>query len=129
MVAALVDSSIVVDLLRRFPLAEARYARQQNLGLTYAVWLEVLEGAQNKPKQTSALRYLRDFEIVEVTQADLKLAAAFSIDYHLSHGPDAFDCLIAATSFGLQVPLYTRNIKHFRPMIGTLAIEPYKDNP
>jgi len=56
MVAALVDSTIVVDLLRRFPLAEAWYARQQNLGLTYAVWLEVLEGAQNKPKQTSAHR-------------------------------------------------------------------------
>jgi len=35
------------------------------------------------------------------------------------------DCLIAAAAFRLQVPLHTRNLKHFAPLLGELAQEPY----
>ena len=45
--------------------------------------------------------------------------------FGLSHGVDAFDCMIAATSQRLNMPVLTRNLKHFRPLIGGLAILPY----
>lgn len=38
---------------------------------------------------------------------------------------DAFDCLVAALSFRLQLPLYTRNLKYFAPLLGHLAQQPY----
>jgi hypothetical protein len=35
------------------------------------------------------------------------------------------DCLIAAPSHRLNVPLYTMNLKHFTPLLGALAVRPY----
>jgi hypothetical protein len=32
---------------------------------------------------------------------------------------------IAAPSYRLQVPLYTRSLKHFAPLLGRLAQQPY----
>jgi predicted nucleic acid-binding protein len=43
----------------------------------------------------------------------------------VSHGVDAFDCLIAAASHRLGVALYTRNLKHFQPLLAALAQSPY----
>jgi predicted nucleic acid-binding protein len=47
------------------------------------------------------------------------------LKHRLSHNIDAFDCLIAAPSYRLQFPLYTRNLKHFTPLLGKLAQQPY----
>ena len=35
------------------------------------------------------------------------------------------DLLIAAPSQRLQLPLYTHNLKHLSPLLGTLAQKPY----
>ena len=43
----------------------------------------------------------------------------------LNYNIDPFDCLIAATSYRLQTPLYTRNLKHFRPLLRSLTQRPY----
>jgi len=47
------------------------------------------------------------------------------IVFNLSHNIDVFDCLIAAVSHRLQIPLYTRNLRHFEPLLGPLARPPY----
>ncbi len=36
------------------------------------------------------------------------------------------DCLIAATSIRLNLPIYTSNLKHFRLLKGVTAITPYQ---
>lgn len=43
----------------------------------------------------------------------------------LSQNVDMMDCLIAASVHRLGLPLYTRNLKHFLPLIGDLACKPY----
>ncbi|MEZ4670167.1 MAG: hypothetical protein R3E39_19855 [Anaerolineae bacterium] len=43
----------------------------------------------------------------------------------LSHNVDSFDFLIAALAHRLQLPLYTRNLKHFGPLLGGLAVVAY----
>lgn len=45
--------------------------------------------------------------------------------YTLSHNVDALDCLIASVHPRLNMPLYTRNLKHFAPILGSLARLPY----
>lgn len=45
--------------------------------------------------------------------------------YRLSHGVGMMDCLIASTSARLQIPLFTRNLKHLTLLIGALAVQPY----
>ena len=87
--------------------------------------MEVLQGARNKVQQGRALRFLERLELVELTQTDLEWATQQLIQFSLSHNADAFDCLIAAPCQRLNLPLYTRNLKHFAPLLPTLAQKPY----
>jgi predicted nucleic acid-binding protein len=124
-VTGLLDSAVVIDILRGFNPAEDWLKEQDQLGVTRIVWLELLEGAQNKQAQEQALKLLRRFEIVEVTPVDMAWAVKQLSVYGLSHGVGAFDCLIASVHPRLNVPLYTRNLKHFTPILGKLAVKPY----
>ncbi len=125
MVTALVDTSVIVDLLRGYPAAQAWYQAQQDLGVSRAVWLEILEGVQNRKAQADALKLLRRFQIEEIVTADVVWATERLGQLGLSHSVDAFDCMIAGVNQRLQLPLYTRNLKHFVPLIGSLSMRPY----
>lgn len=126
MVVGLLDTSIIVDLIRGYPDASSwLQSVNDDLGVTGYVWLEIIEGAPNKRKLKSSMAILSDFELVETNHDDIKWAIQFLPTVNLSHNVDAMDCLIAATAYRLQVPLYTRNLKHFKPLIGKLAQTPY----
>jgi len=125
-VAGLLDTAVVVDLLRSFEPASRWLADQRDeLGLSPVVWLEVLEGPENLRAQASAIELLRHFERVRVEPQDFDWAIEHQIDHRLRHGVDMMDCLIAATSHRLGVPLFTRNLKHFKPLLGAQARRPY----
>ena len=125
MVTALVDSSVLVDVLRGYDPAVNWLAEQGQLAITPIVWLELLEGAPNKIGQQEAIKLLRRFEVVDLTPDDMQLAIKLLTRFGLSHNVDAFDCLIASVHLRLKLPLYTRNIKHFAPLIDELAVKPY----
>jgi predicted nucleic acid-binding protein len=63
--------------------------------------------------------------MIYYTQADLDWAMQQQMTYELSHGVGMMDCLIASISARTQMPLYTHNLKHFAPIIGSLAQKPY----
>lgn len=125
MVEGLVDSAIMIDILRGYPPAQTWLNRQQRLEVTHTVWLELAEGAQNKVAQAQALRLLRRFELIEMKSEDLQWAVEKLLVFRLSHNVDAFDCLMASVAARLNIAVYTRNIKHFKPLLGELAIQPY----
>ncbi len=125
MVNALLDSAIVVDLLRNHPPAVDWLARQAGLGATPVVWLEIIEGARDLFSQRRALKLLRRFDRVDIEPEDARWAIGKALEYRLSHGVGIMDCLIAAANHRLQLPLYTRNLKHFSPLLGSLARSPY----
>lgn len=74
MVNGLLDSSVLVDVLRGYTPAEDWLSKQTHLGVTQIVWLELLEGAQNKRAQTQALKLLRRFSLVQLTPKDMQWA-------------------------------------------------------
>lgn len=125
MVEALLDTAIIVDVLREYPPAVAWLGQQGQLGVSSVVWLEIIEGAPDRRAEQTALALLRRFERIATTPDDMEWAIRQLLRFHLSHGLDAMDCLIAATSQRLSVPLYTRNLKHFTPLIGDLVQSPY----
>lgn len=125
MVAGMLDSSVLIDVLRGYAPAESWLAAQGQLGTTRIVWLELIEGAPNKRAQQRAITLLRRFDLVDLTPDDMHWAVVQLTRYGLSHDVDAFDCLIASVHLRLNIPLYTRNLKHFTPLIGDLAISPY----
>ncbi|MBL8154726.1 MAG: PIN domain-containing protein [Anaerolineae bacterium] len=125
MVTCLLDTNILVDLLRGYAPAASWLVSQVNPGISRATWLEIIEGARDLTKQREALTLLDTFEVVEFTDADFAWAASNLLRFSLSHRVDSFDCLIAAPAQRLRVPLYTRNLKHFTPLLGDLAAMAY----
>ena len=125
MAAALLDTNIVIDLLNGYPPAIQWLLSQNDLALTRSVWLEVIEGVENTIEMQQTTVFLDRFGLVELTVSDFDWATQQLIKYRLSHNVDAFDCLIAAPSYRLGLPLYTRNLKHFAPLLGKLAQERY----
>lgn len=124
---ALLDTTIIVDLLRNFAPAEIWLEQQSKVefGIPRIVWLEILEGVGSKVDQAIALRLLRRFEVVETIPDDGIWASTALISIGLAVRFDGYDCMIAAVSHRLHLPLYTRNLKHFKPLIGDLAVTPY----
>jgi hypothetical protein len=125
MITGLVDTSIVVDLLRGNALAIEWLKGQQQLGISPFAVLELVEGCENKQDQMITLRTIKKFELNEPQMADITWAKTMLTRYWLSHSIDAFDCLIAASAQRMQLPLFTVNLKHFAPLLGSLAIRPY----
>ena len=125
MAAGLVDTNVIVDILRAYEPAEQWLASQTQLAVSRGVYFEIIEGAENNIALQRALRLLKHLELIEYTQADLAWAMDNLTRFWLSHRIDGYDCLIAAPSYRLQLPLYTRNLKHYTPLLGNLAQEPY----
>jgi predicted nucleic acid-binding protein len=124
-VDGLLDTAIVVDLLRSHEPAGAWLANQSRLGISPVVWLEIIEGAENLRAQARAVALLRRFDRIEVLSGDFDWAIRQALQFRLSHNIGMMDCLIASPAQRLGVPLFTRNLKHFQPMIGALAQKPY----
>lgn len=120
-----VDTALVVDYIRGYQPARIWFAEHKDVAASRAVRLEIGQGFRNKLEQEDALKFFKTLIIVELETNDGRWASEQLTRYFLSHNIGAFDCLIAAPAFRLQAPLYTRNLKHFRPMLGALAIEPY----
>lgn len=121
----LLDTAIVIDLLRGYPPAVSWLADQPPLGLSPVVWLEILDGVTNRKDQERAVKLLGHFLRIEVLSSDFDWAIRQALALRLTHNVDMMDCLIAASAQRLEIPLFTRNLKHFQPMIGPLAQKPY----
>jgi predicted nucleic acid-binding protein len=87
--------------------------------------MEVIAGAQNKAHQQKAAQFLKQFTLTYPIQDDIEWAMRQFRLYHLSRNVGILDCLIAAIKYRLQLPLFTRNLKHFTPLLGGLAQQPY----
>jgi predicted nucleic acid-binding protein len=87
--------------------------------------MEVIKGSPNYQEQQRSIKLLRQLNFIELSPEDLHWAMEQQLKYQLSHGVGILDCLIAAPCARLQIPLYTRNLKHFTPLLGMLAISPY----
>ena len=126
MVAALLDTSIVIDIIRHYPPAVEWLRTTPDLhGLTWYPWLEVIEGCQNKRQERAVIKVLNDFDLIPIEDADAQWTTKKLIELHLISNVDMIDCLIAAPSHRLQIPTYTRNLKHFIPLLDALAVLPY----
>ena len=126
MVDALLDTAIVVDLLRAYtPAAQWINSQNQTFGVTKFVWMEIVRGCEDKPSLRRATQLLERFELIQIQVEDIDWALEKLVLFNLSHNIDYLDCLIAAPAQRLQTPLYTRNMKHFAPLLGELAQQPY----
>jgi tRNA(fMet)-specific endonuclease VapC len=124
---AILDTSVLVDLLRGFPSATNWFAGlgRQRSAITPVVWMETVQGAINREKRAQAIRFLRQFRVEHSTEDDNRWAMRQLARFHLSHSIQLEDAMIASVAVRLAVPLYTTNLKHFAPLPAVDAKKPY----
>jgi predicted nucleic acid-binding protein len=121
----MVDTTILVDIMRYHQPALTWFQQQAILGVCPISYLELLEGCPNKNKQQQALILLGSLKMVYLEHVDMDWAIEQHRFYRLSHGLGMMDCLIASVNMRLNLPLFTGNLKHFAPLLGALAQRPY----
>lgn len=126
-VDAILDTSVMIDLLNSFSPALEWYAAQYKavIAVTSITWFEVIEGTRNKSEQMHAIRFMRQFKVEHPLPNDLQWAVLQFGRFHLSHQVDWEDLLIASVALRLNIPLYTTNLRHFRPLRGVEIQKPY----
>ena len=90
------------------------------------VLMELLQGARSAAEQVSIRERLETFAVQHLETGDSQRALEWFATYRLSHGTGIMDCLIAATAARRSVPFYTFNVRHFGPLAGVDARQPYE---
>jgi tRNA(fMet)-specific endonuclease VapC len=118
MTVGVVDSTVIVHLFRKNPSALTWYdSLSQPLAITPISWMEIMYGAAGKAGQAKCKAILNEFDMEYLTRTDMDWAMQQLERYRLSHGVEMNDCLIASVCHGLQVPLYTHNVKDMRVLL------------
>jgi predicted nucleic acid-binding protein len=123
--AGIIDSTVIIHLLRGYQPAIHWVGINQTLAMTSITWLEVMAGVPNKRAQVDTLKLLNSFALFHLTIDDQEWTMQQIERLRFKHSPGINDSLIASVSYRMQLPLYTHNLKHMTPLIGNLAIVPY----
>lgn len=126
-VSFLIDTDVLIDFFRGNVLAADWLSAHNNevIGIPVIVLMELLQGARSPAEQVDIQRRLSRFSIQHLQTGDTERAAQWFATYRLSHGIGIMDCLIASVAVRLGVALYTFNTRHFTPIPGVQAPEPY----
>ncbi len=127
MTVAVVDSTVIIHLLRSYPPAmEWANALTERLDVPSITWLEVMFGAPSKAGQARANVILSRFTTIFLTPEDQAWAMEQMEQHRLSQGVGIHNCLIASVTYRLQVPVYTDNQKDFLKILPpALVVKPY----
>lgn len=125
----LLDSDVMIDLLRQYPPAMQWFDvldEDEELALPGYVVMELIQGCRDKAEQERLQRTVAPYGIVWLSPGDCDRALEVFAQYHLSHGAGVLDVLIGQTAVALGVPLHTFNQKHYRFMGELQTIQPYE---
>jgi predicted nucleic acid-binding protein len=113
----LVDTDVLVDFLRGYPVAvELIEAHSDRIILSSVVVAELYAGVKGDAEQATLDALVGLFRVVPVSAGLAKAGSLLRRAYAASHGVGLADALVAATAEAEGAELKTLNVKHF-PMI------------
>ena len=122
--ALLLDTNILIELLRRVPVAVAWLDGQTDrLAISAVTVLELHAGARSQREERDIVAVCQRLACLPVGREIAERAGTLMRHFHKTHGIDVPDAIIAATSEQHGMRLATLNVKHF-PMFPKLK-RPY----
>ncbi len=122
------DTDVLVDVMRANPSAVQWLSsrRHTEFALPGFVVMELLAGCANRREARQVEDLTRSFAVVWPTTEDYSRALAGFADRYLAHGLGVLDALIGELAVGLDAPLCTFNVKHYRSVPGLRTEQPYR---
>jgi hypothetical protein len=123
----LVDTDVMIDVLRRYPPAVVwlESLGEESVALPGFVVMELLQGCKNKTEQARLLKGVKLCRILWPSMEGCNEAITVFARCHRSHGIGMLDVLIAQVAIEAGVSLHTFNAKHYAPIVGLITIQPY----
>ncbi len=122
----LLDTDILVDVLRRYPPAIAWLnSRTDQVAVPGYVAMELFQGCRNKSEQERVQRVLRDFVVLWPLPDACSQALSIFADASLSHNLGILDALIGQLAVSLNLALHTFNEKHYAAIPNLKTTQPY----
>jgi predicted nucleic acid-binding protein len=118
--AILVDTNILMEFLRKVPVAVAWLDGQTNrMAISVVTVLELYAGARSQHEERDIATLCQKLACLPVGREIAEHAGALMRHFHKTHGIDVPDAIIAATVEHHGLRLATLNVKHF-PMFPKL---------
>lgn len=123
----LLDADVLIDVLRGYAPAGRWLASvsAEEIGLPGLVVMELIAGRENLREARQIERLVKPYPIYWPTEQDCRRALDSFARHHLRHSLGLVDALIGACAVGLNVPLVTFNVRHFRAMPNLVTEQPY----
>lgn len=124
----LVDTDIVVDYLRGVERAKTlidESISDSEICISIISKMELLAGCRNKREIKTVEDFIARFNTIYLDDISTENAYSLFKKYRLSHGIGILDSLVAATAIHNEMPLLTKNIKHFSMIQKVTVLKPY----
>lgn len=124
----LLDTDILVDLLRKFPqaLAWLESLGDEELVMPGYVAMELIQGCRSRAELDSVEEQIRRMMIAWPTSEVCDRALAVYVQARFSHGVGLLDALVGQLAVSLDAPLHTFNQKHYSGIPSLKTIQPYR---
>ena len=123
----LLDTNIMVDVLRRYPpaLTWLDAIGSETLGIPGLVAMELLQGCRDRQEQQRVEKALHPYTLYWPDRADCARAFDDYVAHRLAYNIGILDALIAETAVGLDVKLATFNERHYQVVRALQTLRPY----
>ncbi|MFM2225051.1 MAG: hypothetical protein RJA07_1253 [Bacteroidota bacterium] len=91
---------------------------EANVVLTSITVMELTRGMKNKKELQQLHKKINNINVLHFNDAISFLAMNLISKFHLSHGLEIPDAIIAATAMNYSIPLFTYNTKDFKFISG-----------
>jgi predicted nucleic acid-binding protein len=127
LILLLLDTDIVVDLLRQFPPATAWLTTQisEEIYIPGFVVMELIQGCADKRELAALQKFITPFPMLWPSPQVADDALAVYAGGRLSHNIGILDALIGQLAVSLGTPLHTFNEKHFTAVPHLRTVQPY----
>lgn len=105
---------------------ELKRIGEANILLPSVAWMEILRGSADRKAQAIIEKRIAKFTIIHIDENISVRAAQLIQSYHLSHGLNIPDALIAGTALELDLELFTYNTKDFKFLPNIRLYQPTK---
>jgi predicted nucleic acid-binding protein len=112
----LCDTNILIEIYRKNMAVISvmnSIALQNSIAISDVTRAEILVGARNKSEIHILVKELGQLQCLPIQSEISAYAINLLTQYHLSHGLDFHDALIAATAIYHNIKLYTLNLRDF----------------